>query len=65
MIAYQWRQYQFRGWMQISLYPTDFGQKQEPSKYIVKSFSVDYATGGTMTINAISWYPYYEESEVV
>ena len=42
-----------------------FGQKQEPSKYIVKSFSVDYATGGTMTINAISWYPYYEESEVV
>lgn len=42
-----------------------FGQKQEPSKYIVKSFSVDYATGGTMTVNAISWYPYYEESEVV
>lgn len=42
-----------------------FGQKQEPSKYIVKSFSVDYVTGGTMTINAISWYPYYEESEVV
>lgn len=42
-----------------------FGQKPEPSKYIVKSFSVDYATGGTMTINAISWYPYYEESEVV
>lgn len=42
-----------------------FGQKQEPSKYIVKSFSVDYATDGTMTINAISWYPYYEESEVV
>lgn len=42
-----------------------FGKKQEPSKYIVKSFSVDYATGGTMTINAISWYPYYEESEVV
>ena len=42
-----------------------FGQKQEPSKYIVKSFSADYATGGTMTINAISWYPYYEESEVV
>lgn len=42
-----------------------FGQKQEPSKYIVKSFSVDYSTGGTMTINAISWYPYYEESEVV
>ena len=42
-----------------------FGQKQEPSKYIVKSFSVDYATGGTMMINAISWYPYYEESEVV
>lgn len=42
-----------------------FGQKQELSKYIVKSFSVDYATGGTMTINAISWYPYYEESEVV
>lgn len=42
-----------------------FGQKQEPSKYIVKSFSVDYATGGTMSINAISWYPYYEESEVV
>lgn len=42
-----------------------FGQKQEPSKYIVKSFSVDYATGGTMTINAITWYPYYEESEVV
>ena len=42
-----------------------FGQKQEPSKYIVKSFNVDYATGGTMTINAISWYPYYEESEVV
>lgn len=42
-----------------------FGQKQEPSKYIVKSFSVDYATGGTMTINAISWYPYYEESEVI
>lgn len=41
-----------------------FGQKQEPSKYIVKSFSVDYATGGTMTINAITWYPYYEESEV-
>lgn len=42
-----------------------FGQKQEPSKYIVKSFSVDYATGGTMTINAITWYPYYKESEVV
>lgn len=42
-----------------------FGQKQEPSKYIVKSFNVDYSTGGTMTINAISWYPYYEESEVV
>lgn len=42
-----------------------FGQKQEPSKYIVKSFSVDYATGGTMTINAITWYPYYDESEVV
>lgn len=42
-----------------------FGQKQQPSKYIVKSFSVDYATGGTMTINAITWYPYYEESEVV
>ena len=42
-----------------------FGQKQESSKYIVKSFNVDYATGGTMTINAISWYPYYEESEVV
>ena len=42
-----------------------FGQKQEPSKYIIKSFSVDYATGGTMTINAITWYPYYEESEVV
>lgn len=42
-----------------------FGQKQEPSKYIVKSFSVDYATGGTMAINAITWYPYYEESEVV
>ena len=42
-----------------------FGQKQEPSKYIVKSFSADYATGGTMTINAITWYPYYEESEVV
>ena len=42
-----------------------FGQKQEPSKYIVKSFNVDYATGGTMTINAITWYPYYEESEVV
>ena len=42
-----------------------FGQKQEPSKYIVKSFSVDYAIGGTMTINAITWYPYDEESEVV
>ena len=42
-----------------------FGQKQESSKYIVKSFSADYATGGTMTINAITWYPYYEESEVV
>lgn len=42
-----------------------FGQKEIPSKYIVKSFSVDYATGGTMTINAITWYPYYEESEVV
>ncbi len=42
-----------------------FGQKQEPSKYIVKSFSVDYATVGTMTINAITWYPYYKESEVV
>ena len=42
-----------------------FGQKQEPSKYIVKSFSADYATGGTMTINAITWYPYYEHSEVV
>ena len=42
-----------------------FGQKEIPSKYIVKSFSVDYSTGGTMTINAITWYPYYEESEVV
>ena len=42
-----------------------FGQKEIPSKYIVKSFNVDYSTGGTMTINAITWYPYYEESEVV
>lgn len=40
-----------------------FGQKEAASKYIIKSFNVDYATGGTMTINAITWYPYYE-SEV-
>lgn len=53
-------------WMDANIVVSHrFGQKQEPSKYIVKSFSVDYATGGTMTINAISWYPYYEESEVV
>lgn len=53
-------------WMDVNIVISHrFGQKQEPSKYIVKSFSVDYATGGTMTINAISWYPYYEESEVV
>lgn len=53
-------------WMDTNIVVSHrFGQKQEPSKYIVKSFSVDYATGGTMTINAISWYPYYEESEVV
>lgn len=53
-------------WMDASIVVSHrFGQKQEPSKYIVKSFSVDYATGGTMTINAITWYPYYEESEVV
>ena len=38
-----------------------FGQKEIPSKYIVKSFNVDYSTGGTMTINAITWYPYYEK----
>lgn len=38
-----------------------FGQKQEQSKYIIKSFNVDYATGGTMMINAITWYPYYPE----
>ena len=50
-------------WMDANIVVSHrFGQKQEPSKYIVKSFSVDYATGGTMTINAISWYPYYEES---
>ena len=53
-------------WMDANIVVSHrFGQKQEPSKYIVKSFGVDYATGGTMTINAISWYPYYEESEVV
>lgn len=53
-------------WMDANIVVSHrFGQKQEPSKYIVKSFSVDYATGGTMTINAISWYPYYEESEVI
>ena len=53
-------------WMDANIVVSHrFGQKQEPSKYIVKSFSVDYATGGTMTINTISWYPYYEESEVV
>lgn len=53
-------------WMDVNIVISHrFGQKQEPSKYIVKSFSVDYATGGTMTINAISWYPYYKESEVV
>ena len=53
-------------WMDANIVVSHrFGQKQEPSKYIVKSFNVDYATGGTMTINAISWYPYYEESEVV
>lgn len=53
-------------WMDANIVVSHrFGKKQEPSKYIVKSFSVDYATGGTMTINAISWYPYYEESEVV
>lgn len=53
-------------WMDANIVVSHrFGQKQEPSKYIVKSFSVDYATGGTMTINAITWYPYYEESEVV
>jgi hypothetical protein len=53
-------------WMDANIVVSHrFGQKQEPSKYIVKSFSVDYATGGTMTIDAISWYPYYEESEVV
>lgn len=53
-------------WMDANIVVSHrFGQKQEPSKYIVKSFSVDYATGGTMTINVISWYPYYEESEVV
>ena len=53
-------------WMEANIVISHrFGQKQEPSKYIVKSFSVDYATGGTMTINAITWYPYYEESEVV
>ena len=38
-----------------------FGQKEIPSKYIIKSFNVDYSTGGTMTINAITWYPYYEK----
>nr|DAH41351.1 MAG TPA: protein of unknown function DUF5047 [Caudoviricetes sp.] len=53
-------------WMDANIVVSHrFGQKQEPSKYIVKSFSVDYATGGTMTINAITWYPYYEESEVI
>ena len=53
-------------WMDANIVVSHrFGQKQEPSKYIVKSFSVDYATGGTMTINAITWYPYYKESEVV
>lgn len=53
-------------WMDANIVVSHrFGQKQEPSKYIVKSFNVDYATGGTMTINAITWYPYYEESEVV
>lgn len=53
-------------WMDANIVVSHrFGQKQEPSKYIVKSFSVDYATGGTMTINVITWYPYYEESEVV
>lgn len=53
-------------WMDANIVVSHrFGQKQELSKYIVKSFSVDYATGGTMTINAITWYPYYEESEVV
>lgn len=38
-----------------------FGQKEIPSKYIVKSLNVDYSTGGTMTINAITWYPYYKK----
>lgn len=53
-------------WMDVNIVISHrFGQKEAANKYIVKSFSVDYATGGTMTINAISWYPYYEESEVV
>lgn len=53
-------------WMDVNMVISHrFGQKAATDKYIVKSFSVDYATGGTMSINAISWYPYYEESEVV
>ena len=38
-----------------------FGQKTEQSKYIIKSFNIDYSTGGTMSINAITWYPYYPD----
>lgn len=38
-----------------------FGQKMEQSKYIIKSFNIDYSTGGTMSINAITWYPYYPD----
>lgn len=53
-------------WMDVNIVISHrFGQKAAADKYIVKSFNVDYATGGTMSINAISWYPYYEESEVI
>lgn len=49
-------------WLDVNIVISHrFGQKQEQAKYIIKSFSVDYSTGGTMDINAITWYPYYKE----
>lgn len=49
-------------WLDVNIVISHrFGQKQEQAKYIIKSFSVDYSTGGTMDINAVTWYPYYKE----
>lgn len=49
-------------WLDVNILFTHTARGQEEKKYIIKSFSVTYSDSVSMNINAITFYPYYTNS---